>query len=108
MFTAGGLEPTEKPERKPLSTVAVIILLKASMTLTKRKGDSGSPYLNPQELLKKPAGEPFTKTEKQTEDMQCTIQEHYFSLKPHLLTMYKRKFQLTWSKAFTISSLQSN
>jgi hypothetical protein len=94
IFTAGGLEPTEKPERKPLSTVAVIILLKASMTLTKRKGDSGSSCLNPRELLKKPAEEPFTKIEKRTEDMQCAIQEHHFSLKPHLLIMYKRKFQL--------------
>jgi len=48
MITAGGLEPTEKPERKPSSTVAVIILFKASMTITKRKGDSGSTCLNPE------------------------------------------------------------
>jgi hypothetical protein len=47
IFTAGGLEPTEKLERKPLSTVAMIILLKASMTMMKRKGDRGSPCLNP-------------------------------------------------------------
>jgi hypothetical protein len=40
IFTVGGLEPTKKPKRKPLSTIAVIILLRASMTITKRKGDS--------------------------------------------------------------------
>jgi hypothetical protein len=86
----------------------MIILLKASMTIVKRKGDSGFPYLNPRELLKKPTGEPFTKTEKRIKDMQCAIQENHFPPKPHLFNIYKRKFQLTWSKAFAISNLQSN
>jgi hypothetical protein len=48
-------------EKKPLSIVVVIILLKASMTTTKRKGNRGSLCLNPWVLLKKPAEEPFTK-----------------------------------------------
>jgi len=67
-------------------------LLKASMTITDRKENKGSPCLNPRELLKKPTGELFTKTEKRTKEMQCAIQEHHFSLKPHLLSMYKRNF----------------
>jgi len=36
-------EPIEKPTTRPLSSVAAIILLRASITITKSKGDNGSP-----------------------------------------------------------------
>jgi hypothetical protein len=94
MLTTGSLEPTEKPERRPMSMVIENILLKASMTTTNRRGDRGSPCLSPLELLKKLDGEPLTKTEKRTEEMQCDIQETHFSPKPHLFSMYNKNFQL--------------
>jgi hypothetical protein len=94
MLTTGSLEPTEKPERRPLSTVTENILLKASMTTTNKRGDRGSPYLSPLELLKKPDGEPLTKIEKRTEEIQYDIQETHFSPKPHLFNMNNKNFQL--------------
>jgi hypothetical protein len=60
----------------------------ASMKMTNNKGDKGSPYLKPQELLKNPEGLSFTKTEKCTEEIQNSIQECHFSPKPHLLNKY--------------------
>jgi hypothetical protein len=65
--------------------VAKIILLKASTTITKRKGDKGSPYLRSRELLKKPNRLPFTKTEKRTKEIQNVIQEAISPQKPHIL-----------------------
>jgi hypothetical protein len=100
-------EPIEKPERRPLSTVTKSILLKASMTTIIRRGERGSPCLSPLELLKKPADELLTKTEKHTEETQCDILETHFSPKLHLFNMYNKNFQLMWSKAFVIPSLQS-
>jgi hypothetical protein len=38
------LAPTEKPEMKLLLIATEIILLNASMTMTNRNGDKGSPY----------------------------------------------------------------
>jgi hypothetical protein len=58
------LDPTEKLEIKPPSTTTKSILLKASITITKRKCDKGSPSLKPRELLKKQDGLLFTKTKK--------------------------------------------
>jgi hypothetical protein len=59
--------------------------------MTNRRGDRASPYLCPQELLKKPDRVPFTKMEKHTEEKQCAIQEHHFSPKPHLFNLYNKK-----------------
>jgi hypothetical protein len=84
MLTTGSLEPTEKPERQPLSTVTENILLKASITTTNRRGDRGSPCLSPLEQLKKLDEEPLTKSKKHTKEMQCDIQETHFSPTPHL------------------------
>jgi len=67
---------------------------------TNRRGDRGSPCLSPKKLLKKPDGEPLTKTEKRIEEMQRAIHETHFSPKPHLLDMYNKNIQLMWSKAF--------
>jgi hypothetical protein len=39
------LDPTENPERRPPLTVAESILLKASITITKRNGDKGKGML---------------------------------------------------------------
>jgi len=52
MLTTGSLEPIEKPERRPVSTVTESILLKASMTTKNRRGDRGLPCLSPLELLR--------------------------------------------------------
>lgn len=49
----------------PLIAV-VIILPKASITITNNNEDKGSPYFRPQKLLKKLVGVLFTKTEKRT------------------------------------------
>jgi hypothetical protein len=89
-----GLGPMEKPERWPLPIVAVIILLKASMTITNIKADIGSPCLTPCVLLKIPNGEPLTSIEKRIDEMQRAIQEQHFSPKPHLLSKYNKNFQL--------------
>jgi hypothetical protein len=43
------------------------------MTTTNRKGDKESPCLKLLELLKKPDGEPITKTEKRIDEIQCAI-----------------------------------
>jgi hypothetical protein len=83
MLTLECLDPTKKHERNPALIVAESILLKASITITKRKGDKGSPCLKPRELLKKPNRLPFTRTKKHTEEIQC--QERHFPLKPHLI-----------------------
>jgi hypothetical protein len=56
------LDPTEKPKKKPQLTVAESILLKASIIIKNKKCDKGSPYIKPQELLKKPDILSFTKT----------------------------------------------
>jgi hypothetical protein len=79
------LDPTEKLEIKPPSTTTKSILLKASITITKRKCDKGSPSLKPWELLKKQDGLSFTKTKKRTKKIQYAIQERHFSPKTHLL-----------------------
>jgi len=102
------LELIEKPDRRPMWIKALINLLRASITMTNKRGNRGSRCLIPWELLKKPDRVPFTKTEKCIEVMQCAIQEHHFSPKPHLLNIYNKKSQLIWSYAFSISSLQIN
>ena len=91
---AEGLGPMEKPERQPLPIVAVIILLKASMTITNIKENIGLPCLTPRVLLKIPNGEPLTNIEKRIDEMQCAIQEQHFSPKPHLLSKYNKNSQL--------------
>jgi hypothetical protein len=62
--------PTKKPDNNPLRSAAEINLLNASITMTNIKRDKWSPCLKPRELLKKPIGELFTKTEKHTEKIQ--------------------------------------
>jgi hypothetical protein len=47
------LEPTKKLEKRPPFTIAKIILLNVSITITNRKEDNGSPCLKPRDLLKK-------------------------------------------------------
>ena len=56
-----GFEPTAftlKPESKLCETARVIILLRASITIAKRRGDRGSPCRIPRELPKKPTKVP--------------------------------------------------
>jgi hypothetical protein len=89
------LDPIEKLEKKPPLIEAESILLKVSITITKRKDDKESHCLKPRELLKKLDGLPFTKMEKCTEEIECAIQEHNFSPKPHILSKKSKKSQLT-------------
>jgi hypothetical protein len=83
MLTSRNL--TKKPERKPPSIAVEIILLKASIIITKRKGDKGFTCLRPRKLPKKLDGVLFAKTEKCIEEIQCVLKECHFSPKPHLL-----------------------
>jgi hypothetical protein len=53
-----------------LHSAVEIIIPKTSITRTNNKGDGGFPCLKPQELLKKPVEEPFTKTENRIEEIQ--------------------------------------
>jgi hypothetical protein len=64
---------TEEPSKKPLATALSIKRLKASMTKTNNKGERESPCQTPQELLKKPQGLPFIKTENLMVEMQKYI-----------------------------------
>jgi hypothetical protein len=83
MLTSRNL--TKNPERKPPSIAVEIILLKASIIITKRKGDKGFPCLRPGKLPKKLDGVLFAKTEKCIEEIQCVLKECHFSPKRHLL-----------------------
>jgi hypothetical protein len=58
------LEPTSNPARSPQLVAQSIKRLKVSMTMTKSKGDKGSPCLRPLELGKKPCGLPLIRIEK--------------------------------------------
>jgi hypothetical protein len=89
------LNPTEKPERTPPVSMANSILLKTSMTMTNNNGDKGSPCFKLQELLNDLDGLPFTKTEMGTKKIQCTIQEHHFPPKLHLLNKYNKNSRST-------------
>jgi hypothetical protein len=60
------LDPTEKPDNRPLSTAAYVIRLNTSITITNKSGDKGSPCRRPRELRKNPEGDPFILMEKQT------------------------------------------
>jgi hypothetical protein len=66
------------PQVMPKTNLArEIILPNASITMRNSCGDKGSPCLKPHELLKKPMGEPFTNTEKRTDETQWAIQDHF-------------------------------
>jgi hypothetical protein len=57
-------------------------LEKTSKPKIKRKGDRGSPYLNPLPGEKKPKRLPFRRIEKEEEEMQILIQEIQVGLNP--------------------------
>jgi hypothetical protein len=89
------LDPTEKPSKSPPSTVVDIILIRASITITKSRGDNESLYLKPLVLLKKLEGTPFIKTEKRTVEIQNAIHARFFSPKPLLFNKCNTNFQFT-------------
>jgi hypothetical protein len=64
------LNPTENSDKSPLSAVAAIILLNASIITPNNSGDNGPSYLNPRELLKNHEGEPLMRMENRTVEMQ--------------------------------------
>jgi hypothetical protein len=64
------LHPTEKPNKKSMFTVMVIILLRASINMTNNKEYNGSFCLKPRELLNNPYEDPFINTKKHTEEIQ--------------------------------------
>ena len=71
-----------KPLSKPAPSILFAILLNTSIITKNNKGDNGSPCLNPLELPKKSAGDPLTKIENCTVEIQVRIQLHHLSLKP--------------------------
>jgi hypothetical protein len=87
--------PTLKPFKSPSLIPAYNIRLKASITKTNNNKKNGFPCQIPQELSKKPSGDPLTKTENLTEEMQKDIHEHHFAQKPHIFNIYNKKSQLT-------------
>ena len=99
------IPPKEKPEIKLPSLALSNILLRASITITNKGGAKWSPCLNPHELWKKPLGLPFTSTEKRIVEIQEKIHCLHLEPKPHLRSIYNKKFQCTWSYAFSKSSL---
>ena len=60
--------PTLMPSNRHLSSALNIILLNTSVTIVNRKGDRGSPCLNPLFALTHPLAFPSTKIVKETED----------------------------------------
>ena len=81
--------PTMNPSNKPLSSSLVIILLRTSITMVKRKGERGSPYLNPLMALTQPLAFPLTRTTQLVEDKHPLTQDLHFMLTPF--------FSSTWS-----------
>jgi hypothetical protein len=69
----------------------------------KRKGDKGSPYLNPLPGEIKPKRLPFRRIEKDGVEMQVRIQETQIELNPSLVKIARRKLHSILSKAFSIS-----
>ena len=67
--------PTKKPSVIPVSSALIINLLRTSATRVKRKGERGSPYLNPLEALTQPFAFPLTKIAKLEEDKQPLIHD---------------------------------
>ncbi|KAG7983806.1 hypothetical protein I3843_04G125100 [Carya illinoinensis] len=74
--------------------------------MTKSDGDSRSPCFKPRVLLKNTVGLPFIRTENFTIDTHQQIHNCHLFPKPHLPRRSRRKSQLRWSYAFSISSLQ--
>jgi hypothetical protein len=71
-------------------TAVEIILPNTFITMTNNNGDKGSPYLRPQELLKKGEGVPYTKPRKYHEQSKYTISP----LKPLFLSKYNKKIPI--------------
>jgi hypothetical protein len=82
-------------------------LEKTSEPKIKRKGDYGSPCLNPLSEEKKPKGLPFSKMEKEAKEMQVLIREIQIGLNPNFSKIANRKFYSILSKAFSISILRN-
>jgi hypothetical protein len=82
-------------------------LEKTSEPKIKRKWDYGSPCLNPLSEEKKPKGLPFSKMEKEGEEMQVLIREIQIGLNPNFSKIANRKFYSILSKAFSISILRN-
>jgi len=82
-----------KPYTNPPTTTLESILLKASITRTKRRGKRGPPWRMPCELLKKPYRLPLIKMEKRAVKMHAKIHFLHLAPKPHHLKTYKRKSQ---------------
>lgn len=78
------LQPTERPSKIPCSSTLTKNILKTSTTTLNKKGENGSPCLNPLETLAHPLAQPFTKIEKPIKDMQPLIQCLQLELKSFL------------------------
>ena len=99
------LVPTVKPKMWLARTTPSNKRRKASITITNRSGEKGSPWHNLLELLKKSLREPLIKIENLTMEIQNRIHFLHFSENPQRCNIYIRKSQLTWSKAFSTSNL---
>ena len=89
-----GLVPIEKPERKPLSIVAVIILLRASMTIMNRKEDKRITLPHPMRATEESGWSVVNQDEKTCRQNAMRYQRAPFPPKPHLFSKFNKNFQL--------------
>jgi len=100
------LTTTLRPWKFPASTTLIIILLRASITSKKIKGDSRHPWRRPLWHLKKSVGVPFTRTVVLTEVMHPMIHLETFLSSPIWSNNKWRNCQLTLSYALFRSSFK--
>ncbi|KAM7468195.1 hypothetical protein LguiB_015757 [Lonicera macranthoides] len=99
--------PTTNPSITPSFLAFSINLPKQSATNMNKNGERGSPCLNPLEAPNFPLGLPLTKTEKLTDVKQPLIHFLHLTLNPLFSKTSSKKFQSTWSKAFSKSILNT-
>jgi len=94
LITLKFLDPTEKPERMPPLTLPESILLKASMAITNRNRDKGSPSqtMGAIEETRRIAIHQNRKAYRR--NTMCAIYQHHFPPKSYLLK-YNKNSQLT-------------
>jgi hypothetical protein len=96
-----------RPLMEPFLSSLNISLEKTSTPNMNKKGDRGSPCLNPLSGAKFPKGLPFKIIEKEVEEMHSLIQESQEELKPSFSMIERIKGHSILSKAFSLSILRN-
>ncbi|MFS7958739.1 hypothetical protein Hanom_Chr08g00682261 [Helianthus anomalus] len=82
------------PRNKPVSTAFFMSMLSTSIARMKRKGDIGSPCLNPLLYRNSVVGDPLIRTEPFPDNKHPLIQEIHFSGKAMNSKVLNKNFQL--------------